>query len=316
MQSDNAFTLVPYEKISEDCLYLNVFTPNMTTVSEALPVMLFFYGGSWDTGAGSSPLYWGEHLVTEAPEDAILVTINYRLNTFGFLGGEIMRDADADGSTGNWGLLDQRRSMQWVQENIAAFGGDPDRVMIYGESAGAGSVSAHITSPRSYDQSPALFHRAAMESGNPGTPWNSVNMTYAESRLLAVATRLNCATNDEVDMDCMYNTSSQDLLDARKAVDGPFLDWSPTEDGVELTASPAELISQLKVADVPIMFGTNGDEGTMFISLSYDADQAEYEEYAVQVFGADLGAKVIQQYPYDYYNQAVEGHKAGYVILS
>lgn len=310
MQSDNAFTVVPFEDVSEDCLYLNVFTPTSNN-DAGLPVMLFFYGGSWDTGSASSPLYWGEHLMAEGPEGAVVVTANYRLNVFGFLGGEVLRDEE--GSTGNWGLRDQRRAMQWVQENIAGFGGDPSRVTIFGESAGAGSVAAHLSSPRSYAASPALFHSAIMESGSPGTPWSAMNMSFAEAHLLTVATSLGCLQDDgaAADVACMRGKSTDEIMEARKGVHAPFIKWAPVVDGVELTATPEALTAQGALADVPVLLGTNGDEGSMFVDIDYDASEADYEAYMVTLFGEELADKVIAQYPYAFYNQAVEGHKAG-----
>ena len=123
-------------EVSEDCLYLNVYTPPVAEESEEgaalLPVMIFFYGGSWSTGTSTCPVYWGDSFVANSNHSVILVTVNYRLNGFGFLGAEAMRDTESDGadhgSTGNWGLLDQRASMRWVQEHAEAFGGDPNKV--------------------------------------------------------------------------------------------------------------------------------------------------------------------------------------------
>jgi carboxylesterase type B len=153
--------------------YLNVFAPPVAASSN-LPVLVFFYGGSWNVGSGSCPLYFGGNFVGSSGEDVILVTMNYRLNVFGFLGGESLRDPSSSGSTGNWGLLDQRESLKWVQRHIASFGGDPSRVTIFGESAGAGSVGAHLVMSGSYgaissDTGNPLFTNAMMESGNPFT---------------------------------------------------------------------------------------------------------------------------------------------------
>jgi carboxylesterase type B len=211
--------------LSEDCLFLNVFAPSQEE-SNNLPVLIYIHGGSWDVGTSSFPLYWPEHMVQNSDEKVILVTINYRLNMFGFMGGitftptndltfishdhhavlftgDVMRDED--GATGNWGLMDQRQAFRWVhlifvqctllhktftdqkslslspprsltqvQKNIAAFGGDPNSVTIFGESAGAGSVATHLVSANSYAATDGpLFHRAMMESGNPFAPWNS-----------------------------------------------------------------------------------------------------------------------------------------------
>lgn len=164
---------------SEDCLFLNVYrrTPTSSTVSTSsessihtptsslsntgssssaalsssnlglLPVLLFIHGGCYANGAASFVIYDAGERVALANSSTIVVTINYRLNVFGFLGGDTLRGDD--NSTGNWGLQDQRAAMMWVRDSIQAFGGDPDRVTVFGESAGSGSVSNHIVMPKS-----------------------------------------------------------------------------------------------------------------------------------------------------------------------
>jgi carboxylesterase type B len=317
MQSFSAFTIG--STISEDCLYLNVFAPPVEDSSN-LPVLIFFYGGSWDSGSATCPLYLGQHVVGDSHEDVILVTANYRLNVFGFLGGEASRDEDAGGSTANWGILDQRRSMRWVKENIAAFGGNPDSITIFGESAGAGSVSVHLTSANSYAAPDGpLFHYAGMESGSPGTPWNSQNMSYAETRFANVAKNVGCQDPDSTEMvdetvyACMRALNSSQLYAGKHGVGGIFLDWSPVEDGVELTDQPRNLLAEGDYAtNVSILLGTNADEGSLFVDISYDADEQEYEDYIVSVLGPDLGALAMAEYPYADYNGTEDGKKAGH----
>jgi len=146
------------QKVSEDCLYLNVWT-GAKSAGEKRPVMVWIYGGGYNTGSGSQPDYDGEAL---AKKGAVVVTINYRLGVFGFFSyPELTRESDRRGA-GNFGLLDSIAALQWVQKNIAAFGGDPKRVTIFGESAGAGLVANLMVSP----QSKGLFHRAIGESSS------------------------------------------------------------------------------------------------------------------------------------------------------
>lgn len=142
---------------SEDCLYLNVWTP-AKSAGEKIPVMVFIHGGAFGQGAGSISLYDGTAL---AKKGVIVVTLNYRLGALGFLAHPQLVKESTNGSSGNYGLLDQLAALDWVQRNIAAFGGDPSRVTIFGESAGASSILLHLVSP----QSRGLYQQAIVESG-------------------------------------------------------------------------------------------------------------------------------------------------------
>ena len=143
--------------MSEDCLYLNVWTPKEAT-QEKLPVLVYFYGGGFVAGDASEPRYDGE---TMAKKGMVVVTVNYRLNIFGFMAHPELSEEASYHASGNYGLLDQQKSLEWVRDNIAAFGGDPKKVTIAGESAGSISVSAQMASPLSKD----LIHGAIGESG-------------------------------------------------------------------------------------------------------------------------------------------------------
>ena len=159
---------------SEDCLQLNVFAPTSAIArpDAALPVLLWIHGGAYQSGSASG--FDVTPLVSFLDGKAVAVTINYRLGVFGFLGSSQLRP-DASASTGNYGLLDQRAAFAWVQRNAPSFGGDPSSVMIFGESAGAGSVSCHLALAGS---SP-FFQRAALESGS-FAPWVARPLEHAE----------------------------------------------------------------------------------------------------------------------------------------
>ena len=153
MGPDSTAFFGDYEAKSEDCLYLNVWTP-AKTAAEKLPVMVWIHGGGFRVGSGTERLHHGEHL---AAKGVVLVTFNYRLGVFGFMAHpELTKESDRNAS-GNYGLMDQVAALEWVKRNIAAFGGDPNRVMIFGESAGSGSVSYLQASPLAK----GLFHAAS-----------------------------------------------------------------------------------------------------------------------------------------------------------
>ena len=142
----------------EDCLTLNVWTPELVG---ARPVLVWLHGGAFLRGSGASALYHGVRLATRG--DVVLVTINYRLGVLGFLAHPELADPEAGGAIGNWGLLDQVAALRWVRDNIAAFGGDPQNVTIFGQSAGGMSVASLLAAPAAR----GLFHRAIVQSGPP-----------------------------------------------------------------------------------------------------------------------------------------------------
>jgi len=162
--------------VSEDCLYLNIWTPNRSADAR-LPVMVWIYGGGFSNGSASMPLYWGDRL---ARKGALVVTFGYRVGPFGFLAHPELTRESAHHTSGNYGLLDQIAALQWVQRNIRAFGGDPERVTIFGQSAGAASVSILMASPLAK----GLFQRAIGQSGGLFEP-----LQLAPNYLLANAER-------------------------------------------------------------------------------------------------------------------------------
>ena len=276
---------------SEDCLYLNVFTGidavrNSTTTSsdaELLPVAIYVHGGAYKSG--SSNLYPAGELVKYWKGKAIVVSLNYRLGVLGFLGSRDLRELDqSDGSTGNQGIQDQRLAFQWVQDNIAAFGGDKSRVMIFGESAGAGSMSMHLTMPKSF----GLYNRVILESGS-FAQWTMRPMTHAQEIYDSIVAQTTCTDTTQsvsATLACLQALTVAELDAAVSAVHPGGIDqnlkyepFAPTADGVEAITHPWLLAKAGKVNNVPIMQGTNTDEGSMFCSLSRDASQQDLNDY-------------------------------------
>jgi len=258
---------------SEDCLMLNIFTgknatENAVATGALLPVAIFVHGGSYNSGTGN--IYPGGPLAHYWGGKGIVVTINYRLGAFGFAGGEQLRKLDTNGgSTGNYGIQDQRMAFQWVQDNIAAFGGDKKRVMIFGESAGAGSMTMHLTMKKSF----GLYSRAVAESG-AFAQWNMQPMEQAQGYFDTLLVNAKCDTAAD-QVVCLQALSMDEIKAAYKAIytldTNPYI-YGPTVDGVEAT-QPAWLAAQNGgVNPVPIMFGTNRDEGSMFCDLNKEAN--------------------------------------------
>jgi para-nitrobenzyl esterase len=259
------------QKVSEDCLYLNVWTA--AKPGEKRPVMVWIYGGGYNVGSGSQPEYEGEAL---AKKGAVVVTINYRLGVFGFFSHpDLTRESDRRGA-GNFGLLDSIAALQWVQKNIAAFGGDPKRVTIFGESAGAGLVANLMVSP----QAKGLFHRAIGESSS----WTTA--TIGRLSTLADAEQAGVKFADGLGAKSLAELRAKPADQVLKAGRGA----GPIVDGWSIPEDPGTVFAQGKQNDVPVLVGSNRDE-------SFGATPANAAQYTEQVRrrygdGADSFLKV------------------------
>jgi len=274
---------------SEDCLFLNVYVNlNYTYAEGSVPVGVFVHGGSYISGGSHLPLYDGVDMIEYMQGKAILVTTNYRLNVFGFLGSENLRFIDTEsGSTGNYGLQDQRLAFEWVQRNIGSFGGDRNRVTIFGESAGAGSMSNHLTAPKSF----GLYQSVILESGS-FSDWVSVNLECAEDTYNNILSETNCA-----DVNCLRSLDAITLKRASMKTYGKFCGYAPVVDGVELTTHPWIALANGDINDVPILHGTNSDEGSIFTFFPHDATESQlYAHWANQGYTADQIAQLNELY--------------------
>lgn len=269
---------------SEDCLYLNVWTP-AKSADEKLPVMVWIYGGGFSFGSTSAPVHDGENL---ARKGVILVSIAYRVGQIGFLAHPELSAESPNGVSGNYGLLDQIAGLQWVQNNIEAFGGNPDNVTIFGESAGGISVSMLCASPLAK----GLFHKAISQSGGSFGPTRPT--TYPGENMKT----LEQAEQDGIKYLEKFGVSSIDELrkvDAEKLIpEGWTMPGSwPVVDGYVIPDDQYKLYEAGKYNDVPVLIGYNSDEG-----LSFPAGRTpeEYIETVTERFGP-FAEKLLQAYP-------------------
>ncbi|KZP13932.1 carotenoid ester lipase precursor [Athelia psychrophila] len=250
---------------NESCLTLNVVAPANATSSSKLPVVIWIYGGGFETGSSSATD--GGPVVERSlalNEPIVYVSMNYRLSAFGFLAGKEVKEAQV----GNLGLQDQREAMRWVQKYITAFGGDPTKVTIWGESAGAISVGFHMVANKGNNE--GLFRGAFMESGSP-LPVGDI--TNGQPHFDAIASETGCSTAADK-LECLRTVPYANLTAAMNTSPGQFgygslaaLAWLPRVDGIFITENPQVLIAAGKVAAVPMINGDVDDEGTLF-SLS------------------------------------------------
>ena len=262
---------------SEDCLYLNLFVPGGLRWNDYLPVMVWFHGGGFT--AGRTDIYNATELA--ARNRVVVVVAAYRLGMLGCMIFFIFHDqffslvfaSDAnlkeDKSTGNWGLMDQRAALRWVRDNIDRFHGDTKKVVIFGQSAGAFSVAAHLVSQSSH----GLFHAAIMSSPTVHSSYffQSKEDSFAFSDW-AAKTLAGC--KDGNDMDCLRAVPVSRLVveDVHRDIDSPphasrlfpMMPWGLTIDGVALTGTPLDLARAGKAAKVPVIVGITQDEGSIF----------------------------------------------------
>jgi para-nitrobenzyl esterase len=282
---------------NEDCLYLNVYRPK---TGDDHPVMVWIHGGAFVTGSGGS----NYNPVRLVQKGMVVVTINYRLGALGFLAHPLLSAASADNGSGDYGLLDQQAALRWVQDNIDGFGGDPDNVTVFGESAGGHSVLSQVASP----QAAGLFDRAIVQSGSYAPA--QISLAQAEQLGAAIAAELGCDT-----LDCLRDAPVADVLAAQS--DFSFI---PNTRPTVLPNSIAQVIARGDFNPVPILMGTNRDEGQLFIAgaeLARGAafQEGEYRAQIAELIGTDADdpvVAVVAEYPLADYADTAHALAAAY----
>ena len=269
----------PGRMAEDNCLTLNVWTP-ADRQSSALPVLVWLHGGGFIAGAAARPWYDGAAL---ARRGAVVVSLNYRLGVLGFLVHPALT-AENPEAPANWGLQDQIAALRWVRDNIQAFGGDPGCVTILGQSAGAVSVYALMSSPAAA----GLFHRASALSGAP--PRELVSLAEAEAFGIQLATRLGVAGTDDLALRALRGCSCAELLAAINEEGAPFLPGDGTRrwlcaDGQILPSSPLSVFRAGSQISVPLLAGTVADEGTVFVRRMPEFSLEEWRNLLARRFG-------------------------------
>ena len=291
----------------EDCLFVNVWVPETPRTSGALPVMVWLHGGAFIFGSGSDAYYSGASFA--ATQGVIVVNLNYRLGAFGFLAHPGFAAEDpAYPSSGNWGIDDQFAALQWVQRNIAAFGGDPDKVTLFGESAGGYSTCAHYVAPRTQN----LFRAAISESGLCTTSVLELTRAEAEAAAIGVADTLGCTGDSSAVAACLRGKTVMELVDATNPIQvgappggpfyqgGPPLETLPNVDGFVIAKPLREAFASDELAARPLILGATRDEGTLFHTSLFATiveDEAQYRAALARRFPADRIDEIVARYP-------------------
>jgi para-nitrobenzyl esterase len=281
------------DPVSEDCLTLNIYEPVGTPVSGALPVMVWIHGGGFISGSGRD----FDGITLSERGKVIIVTINYRLGYFGFLAHPALSAADPNHVSGNYGLLDQQAAIAWVRRNIANFGGNPNQITIFGESAGGQSVIDQLISPTAGPLSAAIVQSGSYVTTLPTLAQEEVSGQTA-------ATGLGCPDQS---LSCLYALSAATIANALNPLSS-LGNVSPVVDGLTLPLGPAQAFAQGKFQHIPIINGSNHDEERLFIGLDRvfagtpprTADQ--YIAAINSTFGA-FAPNVLAAYPVTKYAQ-------------
>lgn len=292
------------ETTSEDCLYLNVFTPRQNAgSSDLLPVMVFMPGGRFEQGTAGVVLYNSSYVVNRT--NVVIVTLNYRLGALGSLYFDPHKSNNPrDKLAGNFGFHDQQLALQWIRRNIAAFGGDPKHVTLFGQSAGATSTVAHMIAASSV----GLFSQAIIQS-NPIT---------LPLQTLSYGSKLGSRFNEDAHCDikhatgeqmiaCLRNQSIEVLLAAQQSSENHlsltsplkvFLPWTPIVDGIDILQQPFDAFVAGKFASMPTMLGTVRHEGVIFVDQAWTrpVSSLEYGVILLGVFHEQM-KKVLDMYP-------------------
>ncbi len=289
----------------EDCLFVNVWVPEKPVTSGNVPVMVWLHGGAFIFGSGSDAYYSGANLA--AAQGVIVVNMNYRLGAFGFLAHPAFETEDpAYPSSGNWGIDDQFAALQWVQRNIAAFGGDPEKVTLFGESAGGYSTCVHYVAPRTA----GMFRAAISESGLCTTSVLELTREEAETAALDVATKLGCVDGDV--KACLRSKTVMEFVDATNPIQqgappgGPFYQGGPpivtlpNVDGFVIAKPLRETFESGDFEPRPLILGATRDEGTLFHTSLFATpveDETQYREALGRRFPVERIDQIVAMYP-------------------
>lgn len=288
---------------SEDCLYLSVFAPNKKSSDpDGYPVLFWIHGGAFEQGLGNCALYDGSDL---ASKNIVSVVINYRLGVLGYMASQSM--------VGNYGFTDQQLALNWTHNNIASFGGNPSKVTIAGQSAGAMSTSLHMISPNSK----GLFSSAIMESNPLALPYHTRDTASANAK--SAFEYLNCK---EDDVKCMKSKSVEEILDAQAHsvklnLNNLLINFLPFAPMVIPGSNiiPEQTLTALgggRFANVPILAGSMYDEGQLFVYelFTKPVSKIAYNTIIDGTFGITIGKQVLKYYPFDIVANSVDGRDA------
>ncbi len=274
---------------SEDCLYLNVYAPGDALFGH--PVMVYIHGGAFQTGESDD---YGPHKLVD--QGIVVVTINYRLGSLGFFADPTLTAESPEGTSGNYGVMDQQEALRWVRRNIVAFGGDPNNVTIFGESAGGASVHTHLASPKSR----GLFQRAIAESG--AYTLTQPTLAAAEAEGTAFATAVGCPGQDAA---CLRAVPVATLLANQSLSATAYL---PNVDGTILTQSVGTAFSTGQFNRVPVIEGSDHDEFRLFVAYLFELPNGpitaeQYPAYLAALLGvpAQVVTLVLAEYPLSNY---------------
>jgi para-nitrobenzyl esterase len=264
--------------MNDDCLVLNVWTPS--TRGADRPVLVYFHGGGFSSGSGSWPAYDGAHLAAQG--DAVVVTVNHRLGALGFLYLAELGGPEYASSGAN-SILDLVAALEWVRDNIAAFGGDASRVLAYGESGGGWKTSTLLATPTAR----GLFHAASLMSG-PGLRCQTAEQGTALAEATLAALGLSTAQLSE-----LHTVPGERLMEAQMAVGlsmgGTGLGFAPVLDGTYIAANPIDAVGAGQAPDVPMMIGTCRDEFRTFFMTNPTPDGPVDDDWLRERLGSLLG---------------------------
>lgn len=282
---------------SEDCLHLNIWTPSLDN-SNRLPVMVWIHGGYFNYGGGALPNYNGNNL---AKHKVVVVTFNYRLGVLGFLAHPELSKESAHGVSGNYGLLDQVAALQWIQNNIASFGGDPENVTVFGESAGSWSISLLLCSPLAK----GLFHRAIGQSGASTGP---TPFLKAAKNGKKAGEDVGAKFSKAAGVNTLEELRALPFATIEEAAKTSGFYTEPYIDGWLLPDEPRFIMERGAQLPIPILIGSNKDEATTFIDPNQVPTTVEdFKQDLVRRYGT-LSSRLLEAYPVEGAEDILQAH--------